>query len=268
MKCFCGCGRKVPPLSVGMRAINRRGRRVAKDVARIEGLLRTGLRSPNAEAFVEDGRRLAEELAEAVHTRTDPGLEVEAESREFMRRARERFTVGRIGRATRGMSAGEAAAAMASGGFDPFTDAEESPRELATWDVCLLVPSDVAAAADLVPNSNGDCLSWWLVDGESERDAASEAREAAAEEIGGRPDSYALVSVEPVDPMNARSMAPDDLSAAIDDVLELRRRGVSLEDIEAMGKSQRTEAEKLEAEQRRLEAHRAARGVKKRRGAK
>lgn len=160
MKCFCGCGRKLPPLSVGMREINWRGRRIAKDVARIEGLLRSGLQSPNAEAFVEDGRRLAEELAEAVHTRTDPGLEVETESREFMRRARERFTVGRIGRATRGMSAGEAAAAMASGRLDPFADGRESPRELATWDVCLLVPPDMAAAANLVPNANGD---WPLV---------------------------------------------------------------------------------------------------------
>jgi hypothetical protein len=148
---------------------------------------------------VEDGRRLEEELAEAVHTRTDPGLAVEAESREFMRRARERFTVGRIGRTTRGMSAGEAAAAMASGRLDPFADGRESPQELATWDVCLLVPPDVAAAADLVPNANGDCLSWWLVDGESERDAAAEAREVAAEEIGGSPDSFTLVSVEPVD---------------------------------------------------------------------
>ena len=122
MKCFCGCGRKVPPLSVGMRAINRRGRRIAKDVARIEGLLRSGLRSPNAEAFVEDGHRLEEALAEAVHTRTDPGNAVEADSREFMRRTRERFTVGRIGRATRGMSADEAAGAMASGRLDPFAD--------------------------------------------------------------------------------------------------------------------------------------------------
>jgi len=263
MKCFCGCGRKVPAFSVGMRAINWRGRRIAKDVARIEGLLGSGLRSPNAEAFVEDGRRLVEELAEAVHTRTDPGLAVEAESREFMRRAREHFTVGRLGRATRGMSADEAAAAMASGRLDPFADAQESPRELATfedaqesprelatWGVCLLVPPDVAAAADLVPNANGDCLSWWLVDGESERDAAAEAREVAAEEIGGSPDSYTLVSVEPVD-----------------GVFELRRRGLSLDDIEAIGKSRRIERE-LEAEQRRLEAHRAARGVKKRRGAK
>src|SRR6478735_4519659 len=110
MKCFCGCGTKVPSLSVRMRAINARGRRIANDVARIEGMLGSGLRSPSAEAFVEDGRRLEQELAETIHTRTDPGPAVEAESREFMRHARERFTVGGIGRATRGMSAGEAAA--------------------------------------------------------------------------------------------------------------------------------------------------------------
>lgn len=269
MKCFCGCGRKLPAFSVGMRAVNWRGRRIAKDVARIEVLLRSGLRSPNAEAFVDDGRRLEEELAEAVHTRTDPGPAVEAESREFMRRAREHFTVGRIGRATRGMSADEAASATASGRLDPFADAQQSAQDLAMWDVCLLVPPDVAAAADLVPNANGDCLSWWLVDGESERDAAAEARDVAAEEIGGSPDSYTLVSVGPVDLTNNPSIGPDDdMSAAIDGVLELRRRGVSLEDIEAMGRSRRIEPEKREAEQRRLEAHREARGVKKRRGAK
>jgi hypothetical protein len=62
-------------------------------------LLDRGLQSPNADAFVADGQTILSELAEAVHTRTDPGREVEAESREFMRRTRERFLSVRIGRA-------------------------------------------------------------------------------------------------------------------------------------------------------------------------
>lgn len=124
MRCFCGCGRKVPRFPLGLRSVNKRGRRIAKDVALIEGLLGSGLRSPNAEAFVEDGHGIEAKLAEAVHARTDPGPGTEAESRDFMRRARERFIVGRIGHAAKraGLSADEAGDAMADGRFDPFAD--------------------------------------------------------------------------------------------------------------------------------------------------
>lgn len=94
------------------------------DVALIERLLASGLQSPNAEAFVEDGHALEVHLAEAVHARTDPGPEIEAESREFMRRARERFIIGRIGQAAKraGLSSDEAGDAIAAGRFDPFAD--------------------------------------------------------------------------------------------------------------------------------------------------
>jgi hypothetical protein len=122
MKCFCGCGTKVSRFPLGLRSINTRGRRIGKDVAMIESLLAQGLRSPNAEAFVGDGRALMRELADAVHTRSDPGSQVEAESRDIMRRARERFITVRIGQAARraGLSADQAAVAMARGEFDPF----------------------------------------------------------------------------------------------------------------------------------------------------
>ena len=88
----------------------------------IESLLQRGLQSPNAEAFVEDGHAIMADLADAVHTRSDPGPQVEAESRDLMRRARERFVTVRIGQAARraGLSADQAVAAMARGEFDPF----------------------------------------------------------------------------------------------------------------------------------------------------
>jgi hypothetical protein len=107
-----------------MRSINRRGARISKDVALIEGFLRQGLRSPNAEAYVRDGDALMAELAESVHTGTDPGREVETESRDFLRRTRERFMPTRIGQAARreGLSSDEAAQAMVTGRFDPFAD--------------------------------------------------------------------------------------------------------------------------------------------------
>lgn len=87
-------------------------------------LLATGLQSPNAETFVKDGHAILSELAEAVHTRTDPGRAFEVESREFMRRSRERFLEVRIGQAAgqAGLNAEEAARAMARGEWDPFAD--------------------------------------------------------------------------------------------------------------------------------------------------
>lgn len=124
MRCFCGCGQRVPRFPLGLRSINKRGLRIAKDVALIEDLLGRGLQSPNAVAFVEDGHVIEAELAEAVHARDDPGPQVEAASRDLMRRTRERFLEVRIGQAARraGLSAEEAAVGIATGRFDPFAD--------------------------------------------------------------------------------------------------------------------------------------------------
>lgn len=124
MRCFCGCGERVSTFPLGMRSINKRGARISTDVALIDGFLRQGLRSPNAEAYVRDGHELIAELAESVHTGTDPGREVETESRDFLRRTREHFMPTRIGQAARreGLSADEAALAMVTGRFDPFAD--------------------------------------------------------------------------------------------------------------------------------------------------
>jgi hypothetical protein len=107
-----------------MRSINRRGARISKDVALIEGVLQQGLRSPNAETFVRDGHGILVKLADAVHSREVPEREVEVESRDFMRRTRARFLPTRIGQAARreGLSTDQAAQAMVAGRFDPFSD--------------------------------------------------------------------------------------------------------------------------------------------------
>lgn len=122
---------------VGAPIGGKRGRRLAKDVAVVDGLLGMGLRSPNAEAFVEDGHALEGELAEAVHARRDPGPAIEAESRDFMRRARERFITVRIGQAARraGLNADEAANAMAAVGLtrSPTEREPTEPRGPIAW---------------------------------------------------------------------------------------------------------------------------------------
>ncbi len=124
MKCFCGCGETVSRFPLGMRSVHQGGGRISKDVALIDGYLKSGLKSPNAEEFVSDGHALMAELAEAVHSGTEPGQEVEQDSRDFMRRARERFLPVRIGQAARrsGLSPEETAIAMVAGRFDPFAD--------------------------------------------------------------------------------------------------------------------------------------------------
>lgn len=62
-----------------------------------------------------------------------------------------------------------------------------------TYDVCLRVPTDVAEADGLVPNADGDCLCWWLLDADDDCHAVELARQTAAEEIGGHPGQYSVV---------------------------------------------------------------------------
>ena len=102
--------------------MNKRGRRISKEVAQIEGLLDSGLRSPNAAEFVQDGHELQEAIASAVHAGTDPDPEVKAASRKFLITAQESFTAERIGQAVldSGMSPEETFEAMTRGEFDPF----------------------------------------------------------------------------------------------------------------------------------------------------
>ena len=114
----------MPWFSLRLWLVNRRGRRIAKDVGRIDELLARGLQSPNAVKFVREGNALLVQLGEGVHTRTDPGPAVKRDCRQFMRRARERFRAVRIRRAARRarVDTDEAVEAMANGRWDPFAD--------------------------------------------------------------------------------------------------------------------------------------------------
>lgn len=120
-QCFCGCGQKV---SFGLRAINKRGKIIHGDITQVHALLAAGMQSPNAEMFVHDGQVLCNVLAEAVHTATDPGREVEQESRGFMAFARQNFGTSAFGKRIRnsGMDTPAAIAAITSGAYDPFED--------------------------------------------------------------------------------------------------------------------------------------------------
>lgn len=87
-------------------------------------MLERGMRSPNAETYVEQGRALIGELAAAIHERRDPGPEVEATSREYLRVSREKFREAPLGKAIRQAGYGDdpsaAVAAMSRGELDPF----------------------------------------------------------------------------------------------------------------------------------------------------
>ncbi len=98
---------------------------MTQGVETIEQLLQqSGLRSPNAQTYVQRGRGLLFQVADAVHERNDPpGLE--EETLEFLALTWQYFTPAAIGEAARGAGLGaeDAAAAMNRGEFDPFTEA-------------------------------------------------------------------------------------------------------------------------------------------------
>lgn len=85
-------------------------------------LQESGMESPNAEAFVADGREVMEQIALALHEGEDPGPNVEAASRDFLERTREGFTHAALGRAIRasGVPEDQALAAITNGELDPF----------------------------------------------------------------------------------------------------------------------------------------------------
>ncbi len=123
MECFCGCGRKV---RLRMRPINKRGSTIGSDVANVRMMLRHGMQSPSAEAYVRDGELLCQALADAVHAGVDPGAELERETSGFMRFGNANFSDAAIGAsiARSRMSVDDALAATRSGEWDPFADVE------------------------------------------------------------------------------------------------------------------------------------------------
>ena len=123
MKCFCGCGRKVPR---GARAVSKRGAIISGDLGPIRSLLALGMVSPAAETFVRDGDIMCERLAEGIHLGADPGPEVESQTRGFMAFSRNNFSEAALGVAASrtGMSNDEAVAALKLGEWDPFADVQ------------------------------------------------------------------------------------------------------------------------------------------------
>ncbi len=123
MRCFCGCGRKVPRAA---RAVSRRGERIAEDVGTVRDLIDRGMRSANGAEFVRDGERMCETLAETIHAGGAPGREVEYESLGFMAFGHAKFSQHALGAAVQrsGMPVGDAVAALARGTWDPYADVE------------------------------------------------------------------------------------------------------------------------------------------------
>jgi hypothetical protein len=111
----------MPRFPSRTRSVNKRGREISKEAARIEGLLDRGIWSPTAVEFVHAGHALQEAIASAVHTGTDPDPEIRVASLKFLKTAQS-FTTERIGEAVldSGMGPEEAFEAMTRGEFDPF----------------------------------------------------------------------------------------------------------------------------------------------------
>lgn len=88
-------------------------------------MLDRGMRSPNAEEFVQEGDALLDALAEAVHAGDAPGPELESDSREFMALGRN-FGTAASGNAIRqsGLPDDEVMGMLTSGAWDPFADVQ------------------------------------------------------------------------------------------------------------------------------------------------
>jgi hypothetical protein len=114
-----------------MRPVNKRGAIITKDAAFVRTLVSLGVKSPNAEIFLHDSVNLSAALAAAVHAGADPGPDVDAETRGFMRFAHANFSDGAFGAAARrsGLSEQEAAMALKDRSWDPFADVEMPLRD-------------------------------------------------------------------------------------------------------------------------------------------
>ena len=128
MECFCGCGRKVDRR---MRDVSKRGTEINRDAVLIRALLQRGLKSPAAEAFVQDAAAHCETLATAVHTGGRLDRNAEAETSAFKRFAKARFSERALQSEVRvsRKSPQNAAAEMAAGTWDPFENVEIPGRE-------------------------------------------------------------------------------------------------------------------------------------------
>jgi hypothetical protein len=116
-----------------MRDVNKRGGEINKDALLIRALLQRGLKSPVAEAFVEDATTHCKTLATAVHTGVRLDRNAEDETSAFMRFAKARFSERALQSTVRASrkSSQNAAIEMAAGTWDPFEDVEIPGRDRA-----------------------------------------------------------------------------------------------------------------------------------------
>ncbi len=69
-ECFCGCGRTIPRLPLGVRSINKRGMLVSERLAwSIAVLPESG---PNLEDWINGGHQIIYGLRQAMHGQSDP----------------------------------------------------------------------------------------------------------------------------------------------------------------------------------------------------
>ena len=117
-KCFCGCERSIP---FSMRPVNTRGKRVLRDVARVQRLRATIPYSPTLDEYIDDGMTVAVAIAQAVHDGGRPDDRLEQGSAGW-RAAGRHYTTGGLGKAVRksGLTVDEAVAGMQAGTYDPF----------------------------------------------------------------------------------------------------------------------------------------------------
>ena len=113
-----------------MRDVNKRGAEINKEALLIRALLQRGLKSPTAEAFVEDATTHCETLATAVHTGARLDSDAEDETSAFMRFAKARFSARALQASVRTSRKGSQNAAidMAAGTWDPFDPGRERDK--------------------------------------------------------------------------------------------------------------------------------------------
>jgi hypothetical protein len=136
MQCFCGCGTRV---ARRLRAINKRGAGLHKDVDRIQMLLDRGMESYNAQTFVEQATGWCEAFAAAVHSDTVPpagqpgSQEIYArwkkEARPYLGQYGVAYFGAQIRKVARGRSDEELVLGMLSRGhWDPYVGASLPPE--------------------------------------------------------------------------------------------------------------------------------------------
>lgn len=96
VECFCGCGREVKRLPLGIRSINKRGQQVAERLAWSYAVLEHVPSDPSDSAgaqarkdWHDGGREILARIASSVHGDTDPRTLDESAVRDWQAVGRE-----------------------------------------------------------------------------------------------------------------------------------------------------------------------------------